>query len=1139
MFATSRLTCSKMDIHLTQSSFTLHLVVAALVWTLYTSSRATVSAQGGLISCSVQSVKFKGNTSLICHFPENVQQTRRDFTVYYYRNKERPDAVLDCWWLSGNVDCFIAPGYKFSKKISREIFLEIPVVSGPQIGSYACQIASYGPDSISTCDLKLLLDGKSVCEVPSVQPDTQTSLSCFFPKDLNESKLGFTVYHYPIRGDADAVLNCDWKGDNLNCAVRKFNFENKVSDRLTLKIPRASQDQEGKYSCQTKGADILSYNNCSFSLQRAQKITSCSIQNVTEVQPTELRCNFNVDVGVARQNFKVVREGQDEDILTCTWPDGKLVCSTSPGYEFDNIVTNRLVVKVPRSSPTQNGTYTCHLQGFDPSDFQSCDFIVTPASVTSLDVGAVVGAVIALLLIIAIIITVVIVLYKRRCLFWRQTPQKTVSKEEQVTLLIKKEDVTQNFVKILKESSKEIYKMMETGFYFVPSLYVNKSTYSSEEFAGEQIFITQPSNEEDMKHDKAIQGILQNLHHMADSEKEAMFVISQFNYNSYLTTLKDTFSGHQLPMPAKLRQQDQNYGDFDLLIVHRQYGLVVVVVKTCSVGSGDGQDDTKLVDEVKKGVNQLLDAEHMLQHLLSDQQWNLAVHKTLMLPNISEGVLRGELGKHSLEGLVDSNGKMNLTLPMFRRKGTKKRNAFPNVSNQDRCLCAEELKSRSPKLWFKSDSSIINYEQYLTIISRFCSPASQSPLPVPNTRSCDILPVTPEHAVCLTGKLFETTILHEDHLSVLKEAPPRVGLCGPPGTGKTRTLELIGRRWMSEGHDVHVVSLWQTSLAASFMLCEVLGKKTDRTHKEGSQQAPQGRVVPMACDLKRDNAKDIVRVLKDKFPQRGELFILCDEVDHDGNDTLFLYFCKKLVKKVPTVHLWFASCFIENIPTGWQAKLFLDPISCPSVILKEKDVLDAVELCKITKWTVDSNTRTPTQGPSVKYVYHIGEEHSEGDPQDCKACSEEVIRYLQPLFTGKPLLTSESALTANSPSIGTGSPASELCLQDKDMMLLTECDVKENMMCLEMLKNLGFKTKLIKAPQTDSILKDTRECVLIANGKDVHGIKRKIVVFLEAAPTKSKSKKPGKPPDYLNRVRCLTSCTSQLIWVRIPEKHNF
>lgn len=48
-------------------------------------------------------------------------------------------------------------------------------------------------------------DGKSVCEVPSVQADTQTSLSCFFPKDLNESKLGFTVYHYPSRGDAGIV----------------------------------------------------------------------------------------------------------------------------------------------------------------------------------------------------------------------------------------------------------------------------------------------------------------------------------------------------------------------------------------------------------------------------------------------------------------------------------------------------------------------------------------------------------------------------------------------------------------------------------------------------------------------------------------------------------------------------------------------------------------------------------------------------------------------------------------------------------------------------------------------------------------------------------------------------------------------
>ncbi|XP_025113459.1 uncharacterized protein LOC112575696 [Pomacea canaliculata] len=515
----------------------------------------------------------------------------------------------------------------------------------------------------------------------------------------------------------------------------------------------------------------------------------------------------------------------------------------------------------------------------------------------------------------------------------------------------------------------------------------------------------------------------------------------------------------------------------------------------------------------------------MLQHLLSDQQWNLAVHKTLMLPNISEEVLRGELRKHRLKGLVDSDGKMNLRLPMFRRKT---QNTFQNVSIQDSCLCAESLKSgnTSLKLWLKSvfnGDPIINDEQYLTTISRFCGPASQSPLPVPDNIKLVALPVTQEHAVCMTGKLFEATILHEHHLSVLKDPPPRVCLCGPPGTGKTRTLELIGRRWMSEGHDVLVISLYQTSLAASSMLCEILSRKTDRSHKQGSPRVSQGRVVPMAYDPKRYSVKDLVRALEDKLQLKEKLFILCDEVDNDGDFTFFMDFCEKLQKKVSDINLWFSSCLTENSPRNWQVKILASPISCPPAILKEKQLSEAAEVYNLAKWIPESHTRTPTEGPPVKYMYHGGEEHSEGNPQDCQACAEEAICYLQTLFTRKVTLTSESTST----SIAPGSPASELRLHDKDMMVLTESDVKENATFFELLRNCGFKTKLIKYPQTDSILKDTSQCVLIANGKYVHGIKRKVVVFLEA------KKKPTKPSDYINRVRCVTSCTSQLIWIRI------
>lgn len=71
------------------------------------------------------------------------------------------DAVLDCWWLSGNVDCFVAPGYQYNKQISSNtVKLDIPRVSAPQIAVYACQLASYGPDSIKTCELSVLLGEK-------------------------------------------------------------------------------------------------------------------------------------------------------------------------------------------------------------------------------------------------------------------------------------------------------------------------------------------------------------------------------------------------------------------------------------------------------------------------------------------------------------------------------------------------------------------------------------------------------------------------------------------------------------------------------------------------------------------------------------------------------------------------------------------------------------------------------------------------------------------------------------------------------------------------------------------------------------------------------------------------------------------
>lgn len=71
--------------------------------------------------------------------------------------------------------------------------------------------------------------------------------------------------------------------------------------------------------------------------------------------------------------------------MSCTWVSEKLSCTTDLGFEFPNTVTDRLVFKVPRATLEHNGTYECHLQDYQSENIQSCNFIVMPGIVPSLN----------------------------------------------------------------------------------------------------------------------------------------------------------------------------------------------------------------------------------------------------------------------------------------------------------------------------------------------------------------------------------------------------------------------------------------------------------------------------------------------------------------------------------------------------------------------------------------------------------------------------------------------------------------------------------------------------------------------------------------------------------------------------------
>ena len=129
-------------------------------------------------------------------------------------------------------------------------------------------------------------------------------------------------------------------------------------------------------------------------------------------------------------------------------------------------------------------------------------------------------------------------------------------------------------------------------------------------------------------------------------QKEVMMVISELDFRKYLDHQTDPISTAAcalFPRPTSLAQH-YHHGDFDVLIIHRHYGLIVGEVKSVGADLENTQDLAEaVVKRVKKAAGQLNKAEGVLSHLVSDMA-PVRVTKTLILPNITSAQLLQALG---------------------------------------------------------------------------------------------------------------------------------------------------------------------------------------------------------------------------------------------------------------------------------------------------------------------------------------------------------------------------------------------------------------------------------------------------------------------------------------------------------------
>ena len=146
--------------------------------------------------------------------------------------------------------------------------------------------------------------------------------------------------------------------------------------------------------------------------------------------------------------------------------------------------------------------------------------------------------------------------------------------------------------------------------------------------------------ESDTLDDFAQQHVLCNLLKLGKTREEVMCIISQLNFGDYLRQPSYAAAAAQFPRPVSLAQQ-YRLGDFDILLIHRHYGILAGELK--AVGFKTDPKDGAVSNMVKKAVRQVKKSQKVVEHLLRDIAPGLTVRGTVLLPYVSRSRLQDVL----------------------------------------------------------------------------------------------------------------------------------------------------------------------------------------------------------------------------------------------------------------------------------------------------------------------------------------------------------------------------------------------------------------------------------------------------------------------------------------------------------------
>ncbi|XP_025079704.1 uncharacterized protein LOC112555485 [Pomacea canaliculata] len=253
-------------------------------------------------------------------------------------------------------------------------------------------------------------------------------------------------------------------------------------------------------------------------------------------------------------------------------------------------------------------------------------------------------------------------------------------------------------------------------------------------------FISPPAavQDSDLRYDAAMRRVVFCLQNWSEKTGEVLVGITRLRFGQYLTEPCFSVAAAQLPRASSLPPdlpQSWKQGNFDVLLIHRNHGLVV-----CNVMSfGDitknlkmsQEDIVKIRKKLRDAVSQLNKAEAMLSHLVSDVCPGLRITKTIAVPNLTTNQVQQAIS-HDSQLTEDLHCCLKTTDPA-------------DIAGM--CLCYDQLSdTKTPcdvsshvfkKLgkWWKrrvavsgTDSHMTRHV-YKTLVARFCGPATTVTVP--------------------------------------------------------------------------------------------------------------------------------------------------------------------------------------------------------------------------------------------------------------------------------------------------------------------------------------------------------------------------------------------------------------------------